>query len=39
VGAAVALGSGMGAAGIFVAAMLTGRVVHDKFLARSERRH
>ena len=31
--ALVALGSGMGAAGIFVAAMLVGMVVHDKFLA------
>jgi hypothetical protein len=29
----VALGSGMGAAGIFVAAMLVGMVLHDKFLA------
>ena len=33
--ALVALGSGMGAAGIFVAAMLVGMVVHDKFLVRS----
>lgn len=32
--ALVALGSGMGAAGIFVVAMLAGMVVHDKFLAR-----
>jgi uncharacterized membrane protein YedE/YeeE len=32
--ALVALGSGMGAAGVFVAAMLAGMVVHDKFLAR-----
>ncbi|MEQ1682778.1 MAG: DUF6691 family protein [Burkholderiaceae bacterium] len=31
--ALVALGSGMGAAGIFVAAMLVGMVLHDKFLA------
>ena len=31
--ALVALGSGMGSAGIFVAAMLVGMVVHDKFLA------
>jgi uncharacterized membrane protein YedE/YeeE len=30
--ALVALGGGMGAAGIFVAAMLAGMVVHDKFL-------
>jgi uncharacterized protein len=30
--ALVALGSGMGAAGIFVAAMLVGMVLHDKFL-------
>lgn len=30
--AIVALGSGMGSAGIFVAAMLVGMVVHDKFL-------
>lgn len=37
--ALVALGSGMGAAGIFVAAMLAGMVVHDKFLARSGRSH
>ena len=35
--ALVALGSGMGAAGIFVAAMLAGMVVHDKFLVRSGR--
>ena len=33
--ALVALGSGMGAAGIFVAAMLVGMVVHDKFIVRS----
>ena len=33
--ALVALGSGMGAAGIFVAAMLVGMVVHDKFMVRS----
>ena len=33
--ALVALGSGMGAAGIFVAAMLAGMVIHDKFLAKS----
>ena len=33
--ALVALGSGMGAAGIFVAAMLLGMVLHDKFMARS----
>ena len=32
--ALVALGSGMGAAGVFVAAMLVGMVVHDKFLVR-----
>ena len=32
--ALVALGSGMGAAGIFVATMLVGMVVHDKFMAR-----
>lgn len=31
--ALVALGSGMGAAGIFVAAMLVGMVIHDKFLS------
>ena len=30
--ALVALGSGMGAAGVFVAAMLVGMVVHDKWL-------
>jgi uncharacterized membrane protein YedE/YeeE len=30
--ALVALGSGMGAAGIFVAAMLAGMIVHDQFL-------
>ena len=33
--ALVALGSGMGAAGIFVVAMLVGMVLHDKFLVRS----
>ena len=33
--ALVALGSGMGAAGIFVVAMLVGMVVHDKFMLRS----
>ena len=33
--ALVALGSGMGAAGIFVATMLVGMVVHDKFMVRS----
>ena len=33
--ALVALGSGMGVAGIFVAAMLVGMVVHDKFMVRS----
>ena len=33
--ALVALGSGMGAAGIFVVAMLVGMVVHDKFMVRS----
>ena len=33
--ALVALGSGKGAAGIFVAAMLVGMVVHDKFMVRS----
>ena len=32
--ALVALGSGMGAAGVFVVAMLAGMVLHDKFLAR-----
>lgn len=32
--ALVALGSGMGAAGIFVAAMLAGMVLHDLVLAR-----
>ena len=31
--ALVALGSGVGAAGIFVAAMLVGMFVHDRFLA------
>ena len=35
--ALVALGSGMGAAGVFVAAMLVGMVVHDKFLVRATR--
>jgi uncharacterized membrane protein YedE/YeeE len=35
--ALVALGGGMGAAGIFVGAMLVGMVVHDKFLARPVR--
>ena len=33
--ALVALGSGKAAAGIFVAAMLVGMVVHDKFMVRS----
>ena len=33
--ALVALGSGMGGAGIFVVAMLVGMVVHDKFVVRS----
>ena len=33
--ALVALGSGMGAAGLFVVAMLVGMVVHDKFMVRS----
>ena len=33
--ALVALGSGMGEAGIFVAAMLVGMVLHDKFLPRT----
>jgi len=33
--ALVALGSGMGAAGIFVAAMLAGMVVHDKFMVKA----
>ena len=33
--ALVALGSGMGAAGIFVVAMLVGMVLHDKFMVRS----
>jgi hypothetical protein len=32
--ALVALGSGMGAAGIFVLAMLVGMLVHDKLLVR-----
>ena len=32
--ALVALGSGMGAAGVFVAAMLAGMVLHDKFLVQ-----
>ena len=32
--ALVALGSGMGAAGIFVLAMLVGMLLHDKLLAR-----
>jgi uncharacterized membrane protein YedE/YeeE len=32
--AVVALGSGMGAAGVFVAAMLAGMVLHDRFLQR-----
>ena len=31
--ALVALGSGMGSAGIFVAAMLVGMVIHDKFFS------
>ena len=31
--ALVALGSGMGSAGIFVAAMLIGMVIHDKFFS------
>jgi uncharacterized membrane protein YedE/YeeE len=35
--ALVALGSGMGAAGVFVAAMLAGMVLHDRFLARTAR--
>ena len=33
--ALVAVGSGMGQAGIFVLAMLVGMVLHDKFMARS----
>ena len=33
--ALVALGNGMGAAGVFVAAMLVGMVLHDKFLDSS----
>ena len=37
--ALVALGSGMGAAGVFVAAMLAGMVLHDKFLARPAPSH
>jgi uncharacterized membrane protein YedE/YeeE len=37
--ALVALGSGMGAAGVFVAAMLAGMGLHDKFLARPARSH
>ena len=32
--ALVALGSGMGAAGLFVLAMLAGMVLHDRFLLR-----
>ena len=32
--ALVALGSGVGAAGLFVAAMLVGMVLHDKMLAK-----
>jgi uncharacterized membrane protein YedE/YeeE len=32
--ALVALGSGMGAAGVFVVAMLVGMFVHDKFLVQ-----
>jgi len=32
--ALVALGSGMGAAGIFVLAMLVGMLLHDKLLAQ-----
>lgn len=32
--ALVALGSGMSAAGVFVAAMLVGMVLHDKFLMK-----
>jgi len=32
--ALVALGGGMGAAGVFVAAMLVGMVLHDRLLAR-----
>jgi uncharacterized membrane protein YedE/YeeE len=32
--ALVALGGGMGSAGVFVAAMLVGMVVHDRFLAK-----
>jgi TfoX/Sxy family transcriptional regulator of competence genes len=31
----VALGSGMGEAGIFVAAMLAGMVAHDKFMVKA----
>jgi uncharacterized membrane protein YedE/YeeE len=31
--ALVAMGSGMGAAGIFVVAMLAGMALHDRFLA------
>lgn len=33
--ALVALGSGMGEAGIFVAAMLMGMVAHDKFMVKA----
>jgi uncharacterized membrane protein YedE/YeeE len=33
--ALVAMGSGMGEAGIFVAAMLVGMVVHDKFMVKA----
>jgi uncharacterized membrane protein YedE/YeeE len=37
--ALVALGSGMGSAGVFVAAMLVGMAAHEKFLARPMRSH
>ena len=37
--ALVELGSGMGAAGVFVAAMLAGMVLHDKLLAGPARSH
>ena len=36
--AVVALGSGMGAAGVFVVALLVGMVVHDGFLVRASRK-
>lgn len=33
--ALVALGSGMGAAGVFVVAMLVGMILHDKFMVKA----